>query len=394
MTEYTAHVFQAPPEIDRVQRLALIVALVGLAAAVFGAIASPVSFYRAYLIAFIFVLAVPMGSLALLMIQHLSGGGWGVATRRTLEASARTLPLIALLFIPVAFGMHHLYEWTHLDVVAKDPILQWKAPYLNTPFFLVRAALYFVLWIALALLLTKWSKDQDARGGDDRRLRLLSGAGILLYGLSITFAAVDWVMSLDPHWYSTIFGMILMVSEGLSALAFTIVMSFYLSRRAPMQHVLTPQRFHDLGKLLLGFVMLYAYLAFSQFLIVWSANLPEEVPWYLARSRAGWTWLSAILALGHFVFPFGLLLLRDMKRNAGRLAGLAVFILGMRFVETLWLIAPQFQHDGLTSAWLAAAITLGLFGLWLVVFCWNLKGRALLPVGDPYLEEALADGHH
>jgi hypothetical protein len=257
----------------------------------------------------------------------------------------------------------------------------------------VRAVIYFAIWSVIALLLTKWSGEQDATGRDDMRLRVVSGPGILVFGLTITLASVDWVMSLDPHWYSTIFGLIFMVSEGLSALAFVILMTFFLSRTSEMGRVLTPKKFNDLGNLLLAFVMLYAYVGFSQFLLIWSANLPEEVGYYLVRTRERWQWLSLLVIVGHFAFPFLLLLLRDLKRQVGRLALLAVVILAMRFLETFWLVVPNFGGR-LALHWLDVAATVGLAGLWLAAFCWNLKGRVLLPVGDPYLEEALADGHH
>jgi hypothetical protein len=392
MSEIRAESFQVPPSVDRIQRAALGLGGVGLLLALVGAFVDTEQFYRSYLLGYIFTLGIPMGSLGLLMIQHLSGGGWAVATRRTLEAAARTLPLMALLFVPIALGLSHLYEWMHAELVATDEVLQWKAPYLNAPFFLVRAVIYFAVWSVIALLLTRWSREQDASGRDDMRLRVVSGPGILIFGLTITLASVDWVMSLDPHWYSTIFGLLFMVSEGLSALAFVILMTFFLSRTPEMERVLTPKKFHDLGKLLLAFVMLYAYLGFSQFLLIWSANLPEEVGYYLVRTRERWQWLSLLVIVGHFAFPFCLLLLRDLKRHASRLALLAVAILAMRFLETFWLVMPNFG-ERLGLHWLDVAVAMGLVGLWLAAFCWNLKGSALLPVGDPYLEEALADGH-
>lgn len=392
MSEIRPESFQVPPSVDRLQRAALGLFGVGLLLTIVGVFVDTQQFYRSYLVGYLFTLGIPMGCLVLLMIQHLTGGGWAVATRRTLEAGARTLPLMALLFVPIALGLSHLYEWTHAEVVAADEVLQWKAPYLNVPFFLVRAVIYFAIWCAMALLLARWSREQDETGRDDMRLRVVSGPGILIFGLTITLASVDWVMSLDPHWYSTIFGMVFMVSEGLSGLAFVILVSFFLSRTSEMGRVLTPKKLNDLGNLLLAFVMLYAYLGFSQFLLIWSANLPEEVTYYLVRTRERWQWVSLLVIVGHFAFPFCLLLLRDLKRYASRLALLAIIVLAMRFLETFWLVVPNFG-EGLMLHWLDVAVAVGLVGLWLAAFCWNLKGGALLPVGDPYLEEALADGH-
>jgi len=394
--------FQAPPEVDRLMRTAGLVGVVGLIVSAVGLVADPDQFYRSYLVAYMFVLGPALGSLALMMIHHLSGGAWGIGIRRLLEAGSRTLPLMAILFIPVVLGMHSLYEWTHLDVVAKDPILRHKQPYLNTTFFIVRALFYFAVWCGLALTLTGWSKAQDAHppvAGDRAeastgKFRVVSGPGLLAYGITMSFAAFDWVMSLDPHWYSTVFGLLLIVGQGLSTLAFTIAMGFYLSRSGPMESVLTPGKFHDYGKLLFAFTMLWAYLSFSQFLIIWSANLPEEIPWYIRRFSHGWGPVSVLLAVGHFIFPFLMLLSAGLKRAASRLALMGCFVMVMRFIDIYWLVMPQFHEGRLVFHWLDATTVIGLFGVWLAAYCWNLKGRALLPVGDPYLEEALADGHH
>ncbi len=396
MSDLRAQSFQAPPDIDRLMRNAGVLGVIGLIATVIGALTNPEQFFRSYLVGYLFVLALPLGSLVLMMVHYLSGGAWGLAVRRPFEAASRTLPLMALLFIPVILGMHSLYEWTHADVVANDPIIRYKTPYLNQGFFILRAVFYFAVWCTLALVLTRWSKAQDAHPTPppaDEKFRRVAAPGILLYAICITFASFDWVMSLDPHWFSTIFGLLFMVGQGVSALAFTIGIAFVLSRTAPMDHVLTPAKFHDYGKLLFAFVMLWAYLSFSQFLIIWSANLPEEIPWYIRRFSNGWGPVSLALALGHFCLPFLILLSRDIKRQASRLALVAAFVLVMRFIDLYWLISPQFHHEQFRLHWLDLAVVVGLFGTWLAVYCWNLKGRALVPVGDPYMEEALADGH-
>lgn len=397
MTELRPSSYQAPPDVDRLMRTAGLIGVVGIIASIVGAMTNPEQFYRSYLVAFLFVLAPATGSLAWMMIHYLSGGAWGLGVRRLLEAGSRTIPLLAILFIPVIIGMPHIYEWTHADIVAKDPILQHKAPYLNTTFFIVRAVIYFAVWSGLALTLTGWSKHQDATPtpeGADAKFRVVSGPGLVLYVATITFASFDWIMSLDPHWYSTIFGLLIAVGQGLSTMAFTIIMAFVLSRSSVMEPVLTPNKFHDYGKLLFAFTMLWAYLGFSQFLIIWSANLPEEVTWYILRFNHGWGTISLIVALGHFVFPFLMLLSSDLKRAASRLAMLAVYFLVMRFIDIHWLVMPNFNEGHFTVHWLDVATVAGLFGIWIAAYCWNLKGRALLPVGDPYLGEALADGHH
>jgi hypothetical protein len=397
MSESRHQSYQAPAEVDGLMRTAGLIGIVGIIASVVGAIGNPEQFYRSYLVAFMFVLAPALGGLALMMVHHLSGGAWGIPVRRMFEAGSRTIPLLALAFVPIAFGMHHLFEWTHLDVVAKDPILQAKQPYLNTSFFLIRAVIYFAVWSALAFALTSVSSKQDTNPTTEQgteRFGSIAAPGLVLYVLTLSFASFDWIMSLDPHWFSTVFGLLIVVGQGLSALAFTVAIGFRLSRTQAMEAALTPNKFHDYGKLMFAFTMLWAYLSFSQFLIIWSANLPEEIPWYITRFTNGWGPVSILLAVGHFIFPFLMLLSSTLKRAASRLALLAWFVLAMRFVDLHWLIMPNFHGGHFSFHWLDVTTVAGLFGLWLAAYCWNLKGRALLPVGDPYLEEALADGQH
>jgi hypothetical protein len=396
MSDLRPQDFPVPPEIDRLQRLAAIVGAVGIIASVVLLMQSgPEQFYRSYLIAYLWVLGPTLGSLALLMIHHLSGGAWGLGIRRLLEAAARNVVLVAVLFVPIVLGMTHLYEWTHADAVAKDHILQHKAPYLNATWFVIRAVIYFAVWGGLTFLLTGWSRAQDFNPTPppaDRKFRVVSGPGVLAYGITITFASFDWVMSLDPHWYSTVFGLLFMVGQGLSAIALISFIAFIVSKRPPMDHVLSPEKFHDYGKLMLAFTMLWAYLAYSQFLIIWSANLPEEVTYYARRLNTGWLSLSITILIGVFVLPYLLLLSRDLKRSASRLAYLGIFVFVMRYVDLYWMIVPTL-HEEPTFHLMDIATAAGLIGLWTAAFCWNLKGRALVPVGDPYLEEALADGH-
>jgi len=272
---------------------------------------------RSYLIAYLFWFGVALGCLPLLMLHHLVGGAWGFAIRRILEAATRTLPLMLLLFLPVLFGTHSLYEWSRAEIVARDGILQAKHAYLNVPFFIVRAAVYFLAWITFASLLNRWSAEQDETGNPAliRRFQLLSAPGIVVYTLGISFAAIDWAMSLEPHWFSTIYGMLFIVGQSLAALAFVIPVAALLSESPPVSDFLTPDVFQDLGNLLLMFIMLWSYLSFSQYLIIWAGNLPVEIPWYVNRGRNGWQWVAAFLALVHFAIPFLLLLGRVNKRK-------------------------------------------------------------------------------
>jgi len=384
----------AIPELSGLRRAALVAGGVGLVALLAGAVFSPAQFFRSYLYGYMYWVGLGIGCLGIVMIYHLTGGGWGVAVRRILEAGAATLPLMAALFVPLVFGLHDLYEWTHSDVMTADEVLRLKMPYLNQPFFIVRAVVYFAAWIALAFFLTRWSGEQD-RTGDPRfavSMRKLSGGGIVLLAFTVTFAVFDWVMSLDPHWFSTIFGMLFLGGQGLGAMAFVIAVAYLLSRRPEFARALAPTVLNDLGNLLLAFVMVWAYLSFSQLLIIWAGNLPEEIPWYLRRIAGGWNVVAVALATFYFAVPFFVLLSRKNKRQHRRLATIAVTIIVVRLLDLFFLIAPEF-HQGLTVHWLDVAAIAGIGGLWLTMFLWRLGARPLLAPNDPELAPALARKH-
>ena len=315
----------SPPvaDIDRVRSRALIAGVVGLAGCGIGLLVDRDHFFRAWLVAYMLFLGIALGSLALMMVQHLSGGVWGVF-RRIFEASSRTLPLLVVLFVPVLLGIGTLYPWSHADHVATDEVLRHKSAYLNPTFFVVRAVIYFAGWWGIATLLNKWSRLQDS--GDlavNTRIQRLSGAGLVFYALAITFAGVDWIMSLNPHWYSTIFGFLMMGGQGLAALAFTIIVSTFLFKHEPMSGLLKPHHFHDLGKLMFAFVMLWAYFNFSQYLLTFAANLVEEIPYMITRTSNGWQYLAIFLVTFHFFVPWLLLLSRNLKRTPYRLVVIA-----------------------------------------------------------------------
>ncbi|HJR59765.1 MAG TPA: hypothetical protein VJ813_10215 [Vicinamibacterales bacterium] len=387
------------PALARLQQRALIIGLIGIAAGLFGAITNRDQFFASWLIGFLFCLGLALGSLGLLMLQHLSGGQWGMVGRRVFEAASRTMPLLVLFFVPILFAMPTLFKWARPEVVAADRILQAKAPYLNIPFFTGRAVVYFLFWMVCVWLLTKWSAAQD-RGEESTdpagmvRFRTLSAPGLLVLVLTINFSMTDWVMSLDPHWYSTIYGLMFVSGFGLAALALVVAVLAAVGPVGALEGRLTPRHFHDLGKLMLAFTMLWAYLNFSQFLIIWSGNLPEEIPWYIERMRGGWGVVALALVLGHFALPFLLLLSQDLKKKRRSLARVAVFILVMRLVDTIWLVGPTFEHHGFPVHWMDVAVPAGLVGIWLFVFTRNLHSRALMPLNDPFLKEAFAHDAH
>jgi hypothetical protein len=389
--------FAVPAALDRIRGTALIVGVVGILATLVGGALDATQFFRSYLFAFLFWTGIGLGCMSILMIHHLSGGIWGLAIRRLLEAGARTIKVSALLFIPLLFGLSRIYIWAQREVVDNDPILQSKAAYLNVPFFVGRAFFYFAVWMALAHFLSKWSLELDGHRESlhiSRRLRSLAGPGLVIMGLTITFSSVDWAMSLDPHWFSTVYGLLFMVGQVLSAMALVIVALALFGRDKPLVDVTRPSVVHDLGKLMLAFIMLWAYLNLSQFLIIWSGNLPEEIPWYLTRMHGGWQYLALLLVAFHFVLPFLLLLSRDLKRHARLLAMVAGVVLLMRLVDLFWLIAPNLQgahgghaQHGMTVHWLDFAAPIGMGGLWIAAFARELAGRPLLPLGEPELTE-------
>ena len=387
----TARSLEVPASVDQVRQRATAVGVAGLVALGAAAFINPAQFYQSYLVAFIFWTGLALGCLALLMVHHLSGGAWGLVIRRVLEAAARTLPLQALFFVPLIFGLPYVYEWAQPELVAKDPILQHKAPFLNTPFWVARTLFSFAVWSLMVHLLTKWSAEQDRNPGaaPDPRFARLSGPGLVVYGLTVSLASIDWMMSVDPHWFSTIYGFVMVGGQGLTALAFVIIVMFGLMKSEPMAGVVSSKHFHDLGKLMFAFVMLYAYFTFSQFLIVWSANLPEEIPWYIRRLSGGWQIVLFVLIVGHFALPFSLLLSASIKQNARLLSRIAILLFVMRVLDVMFQVTPQF-HEGMHFSWIDLAAVVGMGGIWVAAFCWYLKGRPVLPVNDPYYKEAFA----
>jgi hypothetical protein len=300
--------------------------------------------------------------------------------------------LLAVLFLPLLLGLPDLYVWARKAAVDADPLLQYKQPYLNVEFFLIRAIIYFVAWIGLTLLLTRWSREQD-RTADPviaDRLRRASAGGIIVYVLTVTFASFDWAMSLEPHWYSTIYGVLIAMGQILTSFAFVIAVLFMLGDREPLTGVLKPGIFNDLGNLLLAFVMLWAYMSFMQFLIIWSGNLPEEVVWYTRRLHGGWQWVPIVLLLFHFAAPLLLLMSRQNKRRPERLAAIAALILVFHLLNVYWLVEPVFHESGIAIHWLDLVAPIGIGGIWIAFFLWQLQRRPLVPLHDPRMQEASA----
>ncbi len=442
--------------IDRIRGRALIVGLVGAALGVVGAFVDRAHFDRAYLFSFIFVLGLSLGSMALLLLHRQLGGAWGFLVRRPLESAAMTMPLVAVLFIPVLIDLEHIYPWVNHHSEAENPpggnpstatalptadkpeakgspvkvisaantsggaggdtagskgvrreplekdttdLMGFKKAWLNPTAFTIRAAIYFALWIVMAAVLSVGSRRQDETKSASLAygLQAFSAPGLVIYFLSTSLALVDWGMSLEPEWYSSLYGVMLIIGQGISAMAFMIVVAAIIANRGETEGLDTRETFNDLGNLLLAFTMLWGYLSFSQFLIIWSGNLAEEIPWYARRLTGGWQNFGRFLMLFHFAVPFLVLLSRPLKRNVNALWKVGALVLVAHLVNDYWLIAPSFGEEirSFRPSWLDVVVPTGMIGLWFSAFLWQLRGKPLMVVQDPELPLALkqAAGH-
>lgn len=399
--------YAAPSDLGRIQGVALGIGLLGLIGWIVGVVVSGHAkemFFHTYLVAYVFWAGIGLGCLGWLMIQYLGGATWGIVIRRILESGAHTLFLMAALFIPILLGAREIYGWATPDQITDETLrklVEHKTPWLNIGFFTGRAVLYFVILLALVVILRRLSLKLDETGdpGMVQSAQNWSGPGFLVYALVCTFAAIDWVMSLDAEWFSSIFGMIMMAGQGVSSMALVISVCVVLAKREPMNRVLRPKHFHDLGKLLMALVCVWAYFSFSQLLIIWSGNLPEEIPWYIERFKGPWKYLGLALIALHFLLPFFLLLSRDLKENGRRLVSVAWLIILMRFVDLVWVIVPSYGHGDhhamrMVDFVVYGAATIGFGGVWLGWFFWQLRKHALIPYRDPHFDETLHGADH
>ena len=392
----TASAFDVSPELardlQRVFKPALGAGIFLGIAGIIGGIYSPGDFFHSYLMGYLFWLGLTLGCMGIVMLQYLTAGAWGIMTRRALESASRTLPLCALLFIPVAVGMPWLYDWAHSDLVKNEYVLRHRHIYMNPSMFIGRAIVYFIVWGIFMYFLNKWSLEQDEKGGLEKRLARISAPGLLIYVFTITFATVDWAESLENNWFSTIWGFLFVAREGLAAFAFIIIVMALLSRREPLASRFKPAHLHDLGKLLLVFVMLWAYFEFSQLVVIWSGNLTDEIPWYLHRFATSWGWLGVMLIVLEFIVPFLMLLSRPLKRNVIALCCVVSLIIFMRWVDLMWIVMPQYYQVGFRFTWMNVVVPASIGCFWIAVFVWQLQKRPLLPLRAPNLERALQHG--
>lgn len=375
----------------RVGIIALVIGILGLIGSVFGWISEPARFYHAFLIAFAFWTSIALGGLFFTMMHHLVAARWSVVLRRLCENLMMQLPWLFLAFIPVYFGVHDLYHWSHEDVVAADHVLRGKASYLNVGFFTIRTVVYFAIWSLLALMLYRVSRQQDEghRPEHLKRMRKVSAIGMMLFAATITFAGFDWLMSLEPHWFSTVFGVYIFSGSFLNAVALITGTVLYLRRTEAFKDTFTLEHLHDLGKLMLAFTIFWSYIAFSQYLLIWYGNLPEETVWYTARWVGSWKTISLILLLGHFALPFTVLLFRNVKRSLAFMWFFVVWFMIMHWVDYYWLVYPSFSEEGATIGWMEIAAVAGLGGVFIWSFWRRMAAGPVLPVGDPELQKSI-----
>ena len=382
----------APPVAQTMQQRSLVIGAIAAIASVAGAYLAPGSFYPAYLIGFMFWLGLSLGCMAILMLYHLVGGAWGTVIRRILESGMMTLPLMFFLFIPILLNLPKLYFWARPGLTDRK-IIEIHQSYLNFNGILLRYILYFVIWFGMAYFLNRWSTEQDSIAGQSTlRFRAMSSIGLVIYSLTISFAVIDWVMSLQARWISTIYGLLFIAGEALSAFCFVVVIENILGKRKPMSEYLTDTEVHDHGKFMLAFVMVWAYFNFSQWLIIWAGNLPEEIPWYVRRMNGGWEVAGLFLVVFHFAVPFALLLSQRLKRKARTLVWLASWLMVMRIVDIFWHIEPA-SHPAFHLSWMHFTIVAGIGGLWMTYFFHNLRSRPLLAVNAPQTLRLLEPSH-
>ena len=373
------------PQMDRVQRNSLFVGLVALLISLIGLFMDPTHFWQSYLFAYLFWSGLALGCLGIFFLHNVVGGNWGVAIRRLLESGIKTLPFVLVGVIPILFAIRSLYVWAQTDFQAHDFPASHRAVYMNVPMFIGRTILFFLIWYLSGRYILNMANEHD-RTGDPalfRKIKRRSAPALLIFIVTTTYAFIDWIMSLEPDWYSTIYPWMFTIGEVVLTFAFVIAVLVLLSKREPFASFLTRQHYHDLGNLLLAFTMVWAYFSISQFLIIWAENLPDEIPWYIRRFSGGWGYIAFVIAIFHFCVPFFLLLMRFMKKNPGALRAIAIWMIIMRILDVFWVVEPAFRQRGLEVYWTDLVALIGLGGIWLAYFVSNLKARPLLASHDP-----------
>ncbi len=379
-----------------VGKIALVVGIIGLAVSFVGLFTNAGQFYNSWLVAFTFWVSIGLGALCMTMIHHLTSSVWSIVVRRIGESMASTLPWMAILSIPLFVGMDSLYMWTDTELVAGDVALTAKASYLNPTFFIVRSVVYFLVWTFLALSLSKISVAQDAGWSDARakKLVVISGPGMIAFAITLTFACFDWIMSLEPHWYSTIYGLWYFAGGITSAMAFYAIVVLGLRGKGVLNKTITIEHQHDIGKLMFAFLVFWGYMHLSQYLLIWYANLPEETLFYKMRWGAGWTTMSWVLLIGGFCMPFVLLMGRSAKRSDMSLLVFAIWMLLVHWVDLYWNIMPNFHHETVVLSWMDLTTLVGIGGLFVFFFWTKFTKNPVVPITDPKLQASIELVNH
>jgi hypothetical protein len=379
------------PENISAGRIALIAGGAGLALSALGFFIDVKQFYHSYLAAFVFWTTIGLGGLFFTMLHHLTGATWSVVLRRFAESIMVALPFLVIFFLPIIPGLHDLYHWTHKEAVAADHILQQKTPWLNVPFFLIRVLIYFGIWFLLARTLHGYSLKQDEDTGTDLpdKMRKLSAPGMLLFALTLTYAAFDWLMSLNPHWYSTIFGVYIFTGSLLGGLAFILLSALYLRGKGVLENAITIEHYHDLAKLLFAFTVFWAYISFSQYMLIWYGNIPEETEFFLQRWEGSWKIISLVIVFGHFALPFLILATRAAKRNLNLLRVMGIWFLIIHWVDIYWVVMPNLHEEGFSLSWMDLTTMVGIGGLFVWFFWKQFAQHATVPLKDPKLEKSI-----
>ncbi len=379
------------PQNLSVVKISLILGVIGLLISILGYFVDQGQFFHSYLVAFSFWITIGLGGLFLTLLHHLAGAVWSIVIRRLFETLAAILPWMMLFLIPVLLGMRELYHWTHPEIVAHDELLQMKTPYLNIPFFVIRAFLFAVIWTLTGRALYRFSIKNDESGDVLflNKAKKLSPAGIILFALTLSFASFDWLMSLDAHWYSTIFGVYIFGGSTLAVYSFVALVTIYFDKKGPLKGLVSVEHYHDLGRLIFTFVVFWSYIAFSQYFLIWYANIPEETVWFSHRWVGSWKIVSVFLVIGQFIIPFFILMIRAMKRSLLMLTVMALWMLIMHYVDMYWLVMPTLHHEGVHLNWMDATTFIGVGGIFIWLFFTQLARHSLVPFNDPNLEKSI-----
>jgi hypothetical protein len=367
------------------------VGIVALIASFVGYFLDHEQFFFSYLTSFSFFSSIALGALFFVMLQHLTRSHWSVVLRRIPESITANIWIWAFFIIPIFFGIHSLYHWSHADALAHDPVLLGKEPYLNSTFFIIRQIIYFAIWGFLGWQMHNKSVEMDKTGdwGLQTLLRRTSGPGIFIFTITLAFASFDWLMSLDPHWYSTMFGVYFFAMSFQSLFAVLILAVVFLWHKGLLKNTLQKSHLYDLGVQMFGFTIFYAYIAFSQFLLIFYANIPEETVWFLERFNGGYEYLAYFYLFGRFVIPFIVLLPKWTKSNPAIVSTIAGLILVSHFVELYWIVMPVLNHHGFHFSWMTVTCFLGLGSIFLALFFHKFSKQQMIPVNDPKIEQSL-----